>query len=334
MISFDRRIDLLVELGGYMRSDDTSWQEAKQAAFLKNGWFDIDNINIAAENIAENYLQRDLLTNWAKQYSKPTARAKVGIVAAGNIPMVGFHDMLCSFVSGHITYIKLSSKDEVLMKHMVKKLTEWEPGVASEIIISENLKGCDAYIATGSNNTSRYFEYYFGKYPNIIRKNRTSVAVLKGIETKEQLGELGKDIFTYYGLGCRNVTKLYVPEGYNFEDLMAGMEQYSYVINQHKYRNNYDYNLAIYLLNKVSYLSNDFLLLVENAIPFSPVSVLHYEYYTNEASLSESLHKDDNIQDIVDNFNITYGKAQKPRLDNYADNVDTMAFLAQLGHDN
>lgn len=330
MISIDQRIDLLDKLGKYMLSDDAEWEAAKHAAKQKNGWFDIENVNTATEQIAHNYLQKELLTNWVSNYKQPDNTVKVGIVAAGNIPMVGFHDMMCSFISGHITHIKLSSKDEVLITHLVEKLKQWEPAITSEILIADNLKGCDAYIATGSNNSSRYFEYYFGKYPNIIRKNRTSVAVLRGDETEEQLSALGTDIFTYYGLGCRNVTKIYVPEEYKFDKFLNSIAKYEEVATHHKYKNNYDYNLALYLLNKTPCLTNDFLLLVENQIPFSPISTLHYEYYSNEDVLLDSLQKDDNVQAVVDNINIRYGDAQNPGLDNYADNVDTMAFLSML----
>ncbi len=330
MVAQQQKIELLVRLGEYMQSDDEAWLNAKEWAKNRNAWFDDDSINMAVRGIAERFLKEDLLTNWVSSYPTPQRKLNLGIVMAGNIPLVGFHDFLCGFMAGHIVYIKLSSKDDILLPHLVKKLTEWEPAIADSVIFADNLKGCDAYIATGSNNTARYFEQYFGKYPHIIRKNRTSVAVLSGQETPEELYNLGIDIFSYYGLGCRNVTKVFLPQGYDIPTLFRGLQPFSDIINHHKYKNNYDYYLAIYLLNKVPYLSNDFLLIVENKEPFSAVGVLHYEYYTDKNILLQSLHADDKIQCVVDNINIKYGQSQFPHLSDYADGVDTMMFLNTL----
>lgn len=330
MIPLQHRIELLEKLGNYIKENSEEWQQVKELATRRNSWFDESDIDFAANNIANYFLNKELLEAWVNSYPQPTKPKNVGIVMAGNIPLVGFHDFLCGFVSGHTLHIKLSSKDDVLLKHLVSKLTEWQPNVAQMIHFAENLKGCDAYIATGSNNTARYFEQYFGKYPNIIRKNRTSVGVLNGNETTEELNALGKDIFTYYGLGCRNVTKVFLPEGYNLQTLLNGLNNFSNVIHHHKYKNNYDYQLAIYLLNKVPYQTNDFLLMVENAIPFSAVSVLHYEFYPNKEDLIKNLHASEEIQCIVDNTNIKYGNSQIPLLTDYADGVDTMLFMTSL----
>ncbi|MCB0696841.1 MAG: acyl-CoA reductase [Chitinophagaceae bacterium] len=326
----NERIDLLQKLGTYMSSDEEAWLQAKDHATMRNSWFNEDTINMAVHGIVQQFLQKDKLEQWTSQYPQPHRPKKLGIVMAGNIPLVGFHDFLCGFVSGHDLFIKLSSKDDIMLSHLAGKLVEWQPQLAQHITFADNLKGCDAYIATGSNNTARYFEQYFSKWPNIIRKNRTSVAILRGNETPEELEKLGVDIFSYYGLGCRNVTKVYVPEGYDFASLLKGLEGYKDIILHHKYKNNYDYQLAIYLLNKVPYMTNEFLLMVENKEPFSAVSVLHYEYYSNEADLLKTLHSDDNVQCIVDNQHVIYGSAQQPALADYADGVDTMMFLSTL----
>lgn len=330
MISLQQRIDLLEQLGTYMAGNDEAWLHAKEYAVQRNAWFDERSINMAVENICNHFLNKDLLATWAGGYPQTSSPKKVGIVMAGNIPLVGFHDFLCGFMSGHHLYIKLSSKDDVLLKHLADKLISWQPALADAIHFAENLKGCDAYIATGSNNTARYFEQYFSKYSNIIRKNRTSVAVLDGNETPAQLFALGKDIFSYYGLGCRNVTKVYLPQGYEIPKMLDAIQPYADIINHHKYKNNYDYYLAIYLLNKVPYLTNDFLLMVENKEPFTAVSVLHYEFYADKESLVQNLQSDDNIQCIVGNQYISFGNSQVPGLADYADGVDTMLFLSSL----
>ncbi|HEY9177203.1 MAG TPA: acyl-CoA reductase [Flavipsychrobacter sp.] len=330
MVSLQRKIELLVQLGEYMLSADDSWKDAKELAKNRNAWFDNESIDMAVGGIAGSFLQADALKNWIDKYPTPGQSLKVGIVMAGNIPLVGFHDFLCGFVTGHILYIKLSSKDDVLLRHLVGKLAEWEPDVAEQVVFADNLKGCDAYIATGSNNTARYFEQYFGKYPNIIRKNRTSVAILSGNETQEEFQRLGIDIFSYYGLGCRNVTKVFLPEGYDINILLKALQPFSDIIHHHKYKHNFDYYLAIYLLNRVPYFSNDFLLMVENTIPFSAVSVLHYEFYKDKEELLQSLQNNDSIQCVVDNVNIKYGLSQFPALTDYADGIDTMMFLSTL----
>jgi len=233
-------------------------------------------------------------------------------------------------LSGHHLTIKLSSKDNILLPHLVEKLTEWDPEVGRQIEFSEMLKGCDAYIATGSNNTARYFGQYFGKFPHIIRKNRTSIAILDGNESDEDLSKLADDVFVYYGLGCRNVTQLCLPEGYNFEKLMRAFEKYASFIDHNKYKNNYDYYLAIYLLNKVPYITNGSILLVENQLPFSAVSVLHYRFYNDKKQLEGEIIEHNDIQCIIGNGHTPFGKAQTPSLHDFADGVDTMRFLCNL----
>lgn len=330
MLSLDKRIELLDRLKNYMQSDDENWTAIKYAAENANTWFTQDSINTAVNNICNYYLDKDALKEWVAQYAINENDKLVGIVMAGNIPLVGFHDFLCGFISGKRLLIKPSSKDDVLIRHVITKLLEWEPQLAEQIKISDLLKGCGAYIATGSNNSARYFEQYFAKYPHIIRKNRTSVAVLEGNESEEELNALGEDIFTYYGLGCRNVTQLYVPEDYDIHKILDKFSSYEPLMDHHRYKNNYDYHLAIYLLNKVEVLTNGSLMLLENEVPFSPVSVLHYQKYKNKEDIIALLSKNDDIQCIVNRDILPYGNAQVPRLSEYMDGVDTMTFLNSL----
>ena len=327
------RIDLLKRLGNYMLSDDVRWKEARQKASLQNGWFIPEFVELATENIAKKFLKEDELIKWSAHYKIQTLNSrpqKIGIVMAGNIPLVGFHDLLSVFISGHKAVIKPSSKDEVLIKQLVEVLKTWETEISSLIEFSEMLKDCDAYIATGSNNTSRYFEYYFGKYPHIIRRNKTSVAVLTGNETITELEELAEDVYQFFGLGCRNVTKLYVPEGYDFVSLLTAFKKYNYLADHHKYKNNYDYNLAIHLLNNKYYMTNGSILLIEDASIFSPISQLNYEFYASRDELLSSLYNNQDIQCIIGKDHIPFGQAQSPGLFDYADKVDTMEFLQSL----
>ena len=324
------RIDLLERLGNYMREGSEAWQAAKRMAVIQNAWFTPESVGLAEEHITQEYLNKEKLQSWIAQYPLPGAPKKVGIVMAGNIPLVGFHDFLCGFLSGHQLLLKLSSKDTVLMAHLIKKLSEWAPEVLEQVHIAEMLKNCDAYIATGSNNTARYFEQYFRKYPSVIRRNRTSVAILDGNEGQDELMNLGKDIFSYFGLGCRNVTQVCIPEGYDLHNFLRTMEAWSGLNDHNKYRNNYDYHLALYMLNRVPYFDNGSLLMVENDLPFSAVSVLHYRYYSDAESLATELRASTDIQAIIGHYGLPFGTAQRPSLSDYADGVDTMAFLCSL----
>jgi len=327
------RIGLLSRLGRYMLDGDGPWEQAKKKAFLQNGWFIPEFIELAVKNIATKFLTASDLMEWTAHYKvqNTTSTPKnVGIVMAGNIPLVGFHDLISVFVSGHTAIIKPSSKDGVLTKELVDVLTNWNPEVNGLVRFSEMLKDCDAYIATGSNNTSRYFEYYFGKYPHIIRRNKTSVAVLVGNETRHELEELAGDVYQFFGLGCRNVTKLYVPLGYQFEPLLRAFEKYNYLADHHKYKNNYDYNLALHMLNNKFYMTNGSILLIEDGSLFSPISQVNYEYYASRDQLLASLYHNQNIQGIVEKGHIPFGQAQSPGLFDYPDRLDIMEFLQSL----
>jgi hypothetical protein len=247
------------------------------------------------------------------------------------VPLVGFHDFLCAFVSGHKQTIKLSARDNVLLKNITDKLIEFERNAAAYIEYKEMLKGCDAYIATGSNNTARYFEYYFKNYPHIIRKNRTSVAILTGNETNQELEKLSDDVYMYFGLGCRNVTQIFVPQNYDFVPLLNVFKKYDYLIENHKYKHNYDYNLAIHIINQKFYMTNGSLILFENASAFSPISQLHYQFYNDKNEIYPLLNADE-IQCIAGTEKIPFGATQQPNLTDYADGIDTMRFLCSINH--
>jgi len=331
-MNLQKRIEILLDLKKYLLNDDEEWQQVRLKSFFHNGWFTEDFIDLAVKNICNEFLQKEKLEAWTAHYhlDDNVGGKNIGVVMAGNIPLVGFHDFLCVFISGHKQTIKLSSKDDILLKHLVEKMTGWEPAVKNYVAFSELLKGCDAYIATGSNNTARYFEQYFSKYPNIIRRNRTSVAILNGNETAAELDLLADDVHQYFGLGCRNVTKLYVPAGYDFVPLLRAFDKYKYFEDHHKFKNNYDYQLSIALLNNIFYMTNGSALLLENDAIFSAISQLNYSFYTDEKTLLEQLKGNEDIQCICGVHGIPFGQAQKPSLAEYADGADTMQFLLTL----
>jgi hypothetical protein len=330
-MKLQNRITLLSTLRDYLADNDEELQAIKHSASLHNGWFTIEFIDTAIKNIIRQFLNAEKLQQWANHYflNDSIVPKNVGIVMAGNIPLVGFHDFLCVFISGHKQTIKLSSKDDVLMKHILDKMCGWDAAVKDFVTLAPFLKGCDAYIATGSNNSARYFDYYFSRYPAVIRKNRTSVAILKGDENIEALEKLSDDIHIFFGLGCRNVTKIFVPEGYDFVPLLQSFHRYKYFADHHKYRNNYDYNLSVQIMNNRFYMTNETTLLVESDNLFSPISQLNYSFYGDAASIIATLRESDEVQCIA-GVDINFGAVQSPGLFDYADGVDTMQFLLTL----
>ncbi|RZK71074.1 MAG: acyl-CoA reductase, partial [Pedobacter sp.] len=278
------------------------------------------------------------LQTWFKGIEITELPKKVGLILAGNIPLVGFHDVLSVLATGNIALIKLSSSDDKLLPAVLRELCKIEPALEGQVVYVERLKDFEAVIATGSNNTSRYFDYYFGKVPNIIRKNRTSVAVLTGQETQEEIAQLGHDLFDYFGLGCRNVSKIYVPENYEIKNFFEPIEQYNDIINHFKYNNNYDYNKSIYLVNSAKHFDNGFLLLKEDEGFSSPLAVLYYQSYHDIKKVEQVLTEQaENLQCIVSKANLNiptgilqFGESQHPKLWDYADNVDTIKFLNSL----
>ena len=306
-----------------------------------NPWFEKENYWKSLDALSRHMLSLSILEKWCRTYHFPVTPEyikTIGLIFAGNIPLVGFHDFLTVYLSGHSAEVKLSGKDPYVFPAVLQLITEIDPEVRDRIRIVEKLQSFDAVIATGSANTNRYFRKYFADYPSILRSNRTSVAVLDGGETKEELQGLAHDIFDFFGLGCRNVTKLFVPEDYDFGPLLEVMEEFSIVMNNIKYKNNFDYNLSIELLNKSDIISTDFVLLKQVAESLSsPVGMVYYDTYHNQTELLNrlSLHKD-RIQTIVGNYEATgvsrtdFGKTQQPGLFDYADGEDLGHFLFQL----
>ena len=331
-----QNINNLVRLGELL-SKTEQFNDIFDKAEQQNSWFTRANVIFAfkswSEALSENNVQQ-----WLSQYQLPqtTSPKKILIIMAGNLPLVGLHDLLCVLVSGHKAIVKLSSNDCVLLPYLITQMKTFAPEWTEAVTFTDDkVTEYDAVIATGSDNTARYFEYYFGKKPHIIRKNRHSVAVLTGKETPEELFALGKDIFLYYGLGCRSVSKLFVPKGYDFNLLFQAIYPYKDIIQEQKYANNYDYNKAVYLMSLFQLLENGFLLLKEDEHYGSPIATLFYEYYTDVDSLKEKLTTDaEKIQCVVaDNFTteeVAFGETQTPQLWDYADGVDTLNFLLKL----
>lgn len=328
------RIQWASRLGEHLISNHPDWLEAKDRAHRSNPWFIPEFIDLATQQIAHSFLNRDLLEKWASEASIPdqgSKEARVGLVMAGNLPLVGFHDWLSVFISGHPCSLKLSTQDKVLFEYIRELLIGWDPELAQYIQLADRLNGLDAYIATGSDNTARYFEYYFGKYPHIIRKNRTSVAVLTGNESADDLKRLSDDLYQYFGRGCRNVTYLFVPRNYDFQPLLESGSDYQYLSEHHKYKNNYDYQLALRILNKEYYMTNQIGLFVEQPSLYAPISVIHYTYYDQIEELDAVFGREaDRIQCRVGMGGLPIGSAQKPALNDYADGINTLEFLRSL----
>lgn len=327
-----KRIELLVAIGEFLGSNSEEYLDARSRAYHENKWFTPDYTFHAGIQITQHMLKPELLHDYAMKYQVPdnqNIQKTIGIVMAGNIPFVGFHDFLCVFLSGYRQRIKLSSKDNVLMKMIVDIAARMDSDISEWVRFEEMLKGCDAYIATGSDNSARYFEFYFKKFPHIIRKNRTSVAILDGTETPEELDLLADDIQLYFGLGCRNVTQIKVPVGYDFVPLLNALRKYDHYRDHEKYRNNFDYQLTIAILNNKFYMSNDSIVLIENDSPFSPISQLHYQFYSSKSDAVATIEAD-KIQCLIGHDYLPFGKAQQPGLTDFPDGVDTMHFLSTI----
>ncbi|MFN5418532.1 MAG: acyl-CoA reductase [Flavobacteriia bacterium] len=299
--------------------------------FHYNGWFTKESVRNSLKAWGD-LLKKDKLESWLSAYSFTENPKRVGVIMAGNIPLVGMHDFVSVVLSGNKAVIKLSSDDKTLLPALISILLQFDPELKNYIEISPYKLGeIDAIIATGSNNSLNYFESYFGKYPHIFRKNRTSLAVLTGNETKEELEELGKDIFTYFGLGCRNVSKIFIPKDFDLNRFFEAIYPYHEIVNHHKYANNYDYNKAIYLMNLQEILDNHFVLLRESDELFSPLAMLFYQRYEDISEVENFIQaNEENIQCIVGQNFIPFGEAQAPKLNDYADGVDTMKWLNSI----
>lgn len=359
-MTLNDRIEAFIILGKFLKQ----FQEKEQNSSLKNindkfydrfnelinqvnifnPWFTKEFVRISIANLAAMLTERNLhiwLEKYPKLNSNNNKSKNIGVVLAGNIPMVGFHDILCVLISGNRLIGKLSSKDNKLLVEVSKVLIELQSGFEKLIILEETaLKNIDAIIATGSDNSSRYFEYYFNKYPHIIRKNRNSIAILDGNESKEDLENLSDDIFLFFGMGCRNVSKLMLPQNYDIDPFYKAMEKYSSIFEHHKYANNYQYNRTLLLMNNDKHYDNGFLLLKEDKNIASPLSVIHYETYSDIKLVEKQLKaQEEKIQCIVSNIKINnnivpLGKTQMPELWDYADNIDTLDFLSTLTQSN
>ena len=352
-MDIQQRINVFAKLGGFLSQFTTKGIEKKEnieandlffngfkhqikLAKEHNQWFTEGNILYALESWS-NTLNISNINQWINNYNFNIIEPKtIAIIMAGNIPLVGFHDFLSVLISGHNALVKQSSNDKHLLPFLAKYIEVVEPNFKGKIkFTEEKLDDFDAVVATGSNNTARYFEYYFKNKPSIIRKNRNSVAVLTGNETTEQLEQLSEDIFRYYGLGCRNVSKLFVPKNYDFDAFFKAIYAWHPIINEAKYANNYDYNKAVYLMSEFDMLENGFLMLKEDESFSSPIATVFYETYTNTETLGDYLSsKADDIQCIVaDGFKeseIPFGKTQNPKLWDYADDIDTVEFLLKI----
>lgn len=327
-------------MGDLLTKKGTGLEEVIIQAGLRNPWFTIENVKKSVQALS-TLLTADQLEMWLAPYPFEHDTEKcVGLIFAGNIPLVGFHDLLAVLLSGFKAQVKLSSDDQVLNRYLIDQLVRIEPAFANRIAIVDRIEGFDLIIATGSDNSARYFDYYFGKYPHIIRKNRNGVALLTGKETSAQLHALGEDIFSYFGLGCRNVAKIFVPENYDFTHFFEGIANFSDILMHHKYNNNYDFNKSIYLINGDKHLDNGFLLIKPDTSLSSPLAVLFYEEYRSDSALLNRLNElESEIQCIVSgtDFDFTnleiplvpFGLSQYPSLVDYADRLNTLAFLAK-----
>ncbi|MCR9252872.1 MAG: acyl-CoA reductase [bacterium] len=339
-MNLQERLSSFIQLGEKIDSlTSTETQILCENANRQNKWFTEESVTSALKGISK-FLKKEVLDQWLSKYQFDQNDQKhVGIVMAGNIPMVGFHDLMCVLLSGHKGDIKPSSDDVFLIKTVSQWLSDINPQFQDLILFPDSLKDSDAIIATGSDNTARYFEHYFGGKPNIIRKNRTSVGVLDGNETEEELKSLGEDIFKYFGLGCRNVSKLFYPKGFDITRIFPSFEPFEPIIHHHKYRNNYDYNKSILLVNKEPHLDTGFLLTKEDEQFVSPISMIYTQSYNDLAELESTINQNaEKIQCIVGGEAIqntslevfNFGEAQYPEVWDYADGVDTMKFLTEL----
>lgn len=329
-----QRIDTFSALGNYILSNPTELQEIVHKSYLYNTWFTPENTNNALQNIATEFLNKEKLEAWLSNYildNTSNTEKTIAMVAAGNIPMVAFHDILCVLISGNQLQLKLSEKDKYLLPFLLDKLTTINNTFKDKISIQEKLENFDAIIATGSNNTAKHFEFYFGKYKNIIRKNRNSMAILNGDESLQEIENLGHDIFDYFGLGCRNVSKIFAPKGFNLLRLKEGFAKHQQVMQHTQYMNNLDYQRTLYLMNQIPLLDIDFINIVDNPSLTSPISCLHVEHYDSIDEVHNYIiEQKDNLQCIIGKDFMPFGKSQQPTLSDYADNIDTLKFILSI----
>ncbi|MFM7662622.1 MAG: acyl-CoA reductase [Bacteroidota bacterium] len=296
-----------------------------------NGWFTEEIMRQALSGL-KSMLNKEDLNKWIKEYAYAPTPKKILVIMAGNIPLVGFHDLICIWFSGNFAKIKLSSDDQTLLPLILDVVAEIHPELKDFYSFeSGKITESEAVIATGGDNSNLYFEKYFGHLPCLFRKNRTSIAIIEGSETQEELTNLGKDIFSFYGKGCRNVSYLLIPKNYDLDILFEALLPYHQIIQNKKYGNNYDYNRALNLLNQVKFLDNNFLMLKESEMLFSPISMLHYKRFKDESEIKNFIKLNSkDIQIVLGREFIPFGFGQNPRLWDYADGKDTMDWLGNL----
>tara|TARA_B110000879_G_scaffold42684_1_gene60258 strand:- start:553 stop:1551 length:999 start_codon:yes stop_codon:yes gene_type:complete len=332
MISREDCINRFVELGKLFTADNEELSACIQRTYVENNWLIEDNYWQAIREWKTKLIPDNLLA-FARDYTWSTSPKKVGIIMAGNIPMVGFHDLLCVLLSGHRANIKPSSDDKYVMLYIAKTLASL--GLEEKITVVERLDKIDAVIATGSNNSFRYFEHYFKHIPNLLRKNRKSLAILDGTETDEQLKDLADDVFQYFGLGCRNVSLLFLPKSLDITRVLDNFMQYADLSNHNKFANNYTYHKALLLMNTEQHLDTGFLLPKERLELNAPLACINYAYYESDTEIQSFIQENESeIQCVVGNYSkldtIPFGKSQRPDLQDYADNVNTLDFLQNL----
>ena len=335
-----RKIDVaFARLGEWIHLYDSELETLVEKASWANPWFTKENVNQSLDAIATEYLSASKIATWLSKYEvgHTLDAKKVALILAGNLPLVGFHDLLCVLMANHDAVVKLSEKDDVLLPALIEKIATWFPAIEKRVVFVNRLSEFDVAIATGSNQSASYFAKYFAKYPHIIRRNRNAVAVMSGDESDEEILKLGEDIFTYFGLGCRSVSKIYIPMTFDFANFLKILNSFRSMADHSKYKNNYDYNFATSIINNRAYMCNDCLILWEDESISSRIAVLHYERYDDIAELTKTLStQQDQIQCIVSTCSalnlpkIPFGQAQKPTLSDYADGVDTMNFLLGL----
>ena len=348
MSNFKERLIAFSELGTLFKENvdkkenkkfpewDTVLEKTLIESHSYNSWFTIDNLKLSLKNWS-NSLQENIISDWLSKYNiEDKSSKKIAIIMAGNIPAVGFHDLLCSLLLNFNCIVKLSSEDKLLIPFIVKFLESRNEKLKNKVTFeSEKLKDFDGVIATGNNNSHRYFDYYFSKYPNLLRKTRHSIAVLDGKESDNDLSELSNDIFNYFGLGCRSVSKVFIPYGYDLDLLFNAFFRHKEVVNHNKYVNNFDYNKAVYLMSKEKFIENGFIILKEESKLGSPIGCLFYEFYNDKKEITKLINNNsDSIQCVVSNINfntnIKFGQTQCPNISDYADNNDTIKFLLKI----
>lgn len=338
-MNLSKRIEALVYLGGILQLKEEELIATQQISKSKNSWFTLENSDRALHNLVSNFLQKEKLELWAKHYEVPkiSPQKNIGIIMSGGFPLAGFQDLICTFISGHHAKIKLSADDKFLIPHFIKIIKSEFPEVENYFTFVERMTDFDAIIANGNRDSIKVFETYFTTFPNIIRKNKFGIAVLREKESKEDLAKFGEDIFHYFGLSSRSVSKIYIPENYDFVPLMEATHEFNNIVLTNKYKNNFDFNYTLQIINKMDYKANGCIMIIEDEALQSRVAMLHYEVYKDENHLNDLLDgKSSETQHIISNNTFTnfknknFGEANVIELNDYENGIDVMDFLKRL----